>query len=74
VAEKWMKKAFGAHPGRLHRALGVPEGEKIPEGKMEQARGSKDPHMRKMAALAGTGKRFGGKRKGRKKSRASSRR
>lgn len=25
------------HPGQLHRDLGVPQGEKIPEGKLEAA-------------------------------------
>lgn len=40
------------HPGALHRALGVPEGQKIPTEKMAQARNSDDPHMRKMAAYA----------------------
>lgn len=59
---KWMQKAFSAHPGRLHRALGVPEGEKIPEGKLRKAEHSKSGHMRKMAALAETGKRFGSHR------------
>lgn len=27
--------SFNVHKGALHRALGVPEGEKIPESKME---------------------------------------
>lgn len=27
--------SFNIHKGALHRALGVPEGEKIPESKME---------------------------------------
>lgn len=70
MAEKWMQKAFGAHPGRLHRALNVKEGEKIPESKLASAESSKDPHKRKMASLARTGKRFTGKRH---KSRGSSR-
>jgi hypothetical protein len=26
--------SFSVHPGALHRALGVPEGEKIPESKL----------------------------------------
>lgn len=71
MAEKWMQKAFDAHPGRLHRALGVPEGEKIPESKMEGAAHSKDPHMRQMANLAAKGKRYGGggRHKGRSKGR-----
>jgi len=28
------KGSFTEHPGALHRALGVPEGEKIPESKL----------------------------------------
>ena len=40
------------HPGALHRALGVPESQKIPADKMAQAQNSNDPHMRKMAAYA----------------------
>jgi len=71
MPEKWMKKAFGKNPGKLHRRLGVPEGEKIPAGKIAQAAGSKDPSLRKEAALAKTGKRYAGKRH---KSRGASRR
>lgn len=40
--------------GALHRALGVPEGQKIPAAKMAAARNSSDPTTRKQAALAGT--------------------
>lgn len=50
---KWIAKAI-EHKGALHRALGVPEGEKIPADKMEAARHSKNPRIRKMAALAHT--------------------
>ena len=57
---KWMGKAFGAHTGRLHRALGVAEDEPIPGYKLQEARHSDDPHMRRMASLARTGKRFAG--------------
>ncbi len=28
--KKWMQKAFGKHPGALHRMLGVPLGKPIP--------------------------------------------
>jgi hypothetical protein len=41
-----------SHRGRLHRALGVPEGEKIPAAKLEAARHSKNVHMREMAQFA----------------------
>ena len=50
---KWIKKAI-KHKGALHRTLGVPEGEKIPEAKLEAAAHSKDPTTRKRAALAET--------------------
>ena len=62
MAEHWMQKAFSAHPGRLHRALGVPEGQKIPASKMAKAKHSKSGHMRKMANLAMRGKEASGKR------------
>ena len=40
--------------GGLHRALGVPEGEKIPADKLEQARHSENPHLAHMANFAHT--------------------
>jgi hypothetical protein len=40
--------------GALHRALHVPEGEKIPAKKLAKAEHSKNPTMRKRAALAET--------------------
>ena len=46
------KGGFSIHKGALHRALGVPEGQKIPAKKMAQARKSKNPHVRRMAASA----------------------
>lgn len=42
------------HPGALHKTLGVPEGEKIPEKKLEKAEHSKNPLTRKRADLAKT--------------------
>jgi hypothetical protein len=42
------------HPGALHRALHVPEGEKIPAAKMAKASHSESPRMRKMVSLAKT--------------------
>lgn len=57
-SRKWIKGAI-KHPGALHRALGVPEGEKIPAGKMAAAKRSKNPRIRKMAGLAGTLSRLG---------------
>jgi hypothetical protein len=40
--------------GVLHRALGVPEDQPIPEAKLEEAKRSKDPQLRRMAHRAET--------------------
>lgn len=40
--------------GGLHRALGVPEGEKIPAEKLAAARNSKNEHVKHMANFAHT--------------------
>jgi hypothetical protein len=53
-----LKKALSANPGGLHRALKVPEGQKIPAGELARARKSKDKHVRQMANLATTAKKF----------------
>lgn len=53
MAKKWIKGAI-KNPGGLHRALGVPEGQKIPADKMAAAKNSKNPRVRRMAALAHT--------------------
>lgn len=52
---KWIGGAI-KHPGKLHRALGVPEGEKIPAKKMAEARrkAKTSPSMAKMVSLAST--------------------
>ena len=60
---KWMSKAFGKNPGKLHRELHVPEGEKIPEAKLQKAEHSDDPTLRKEAALAETGKKYASNRR-----------
>lgn len=50
------KKDFhpGGHKGKLHRELGVPEGKKIPHGKLEKAMHSKDREVRDDAIRANT--------------------
>jgi hypothetical protein len=53
MAEKWIAGAI-KHPGKLHRELGVPQGEKIPAKKMAKAAKSKSPTIRKEVALAKT--------------------
>lgn len=50
------------HKGRLHRALGVPEGKPIPEGKLEKAAHSSSSHMRHMAQFAENVKGLGHKK------------
>jgi hypothetical protein len=47
-----------SHKGRLHKALGVPEGKPIPAAKLASALNSSDPHVRKMAQFAKTAKGF----------------
>lgn len=53
MAKKWIQKAI-KHPGSLHKALGVPAGEKIPAKKLAKAAKSKSPALRKKVALAKT--------------------
>ena len=60
--EHWMQEAFSKNKGKLHRKLGVSQNERIPASKLAEAASSKDPSLRKEAALARTGKRFAGKR------------
>ena len=52
MAKNWIKGAI-KHPGALHRALGVPEGEKIPAGKLAAAK-EKGGRVGRMANLAST--------------------
>lgn len=40
------------HKGALHRALHIPQGQKIPDATLQGARHSRNAHMRKMANLA----------------------
>jgi hypothetical protein len=51
MAEKFIQKAI-RHPGALHRDLGVPEGQKIPAGKLAAATHSKNPKVKKRALFA----------------------
>lgn len=41
-----------SHKGKLHKALGVPEGQKIPAGKLAAALSSKSESLRKQAQFA----------------------
>lgn len=55
--KNWIAGAI-KKPGALHRALHVPQDEKIPESKLQKAEHSKNPLMRKRARLAETLKSF----------------
>ena len=65
--KKWIQGAI-KHPGALHKSLHVPEGEKIPEKKLEKAAHSKNPTLAKRARLAETlgrmNRKSGGRTKG----------
>lgn len=47
-----------SHKGLLHKNLGVPEGEKIPAGKLAAAKKSRDPAVRKRATFAANAKKW----------------
>jgi hypothetical protein len=51
---KWIQKATAKNKGALHKTLGVPKGEKIPEKKLEKATHSKNPTTVKRANMAKT--------------------
>lgn len=59
MAEHFMQKMFSKHPGKLHRELGVPIGEKIPASKLAKAAKSKSPTIRKEVVAARTGAKYG---------------
>jgi hypothetical protein len=54
MGDKWIQKAVSKHPGKLHRKLGVPQGEKIPAKKLARAEHSKNTTISREANLAKT--------------------
>lgn len=46
------KGSFSVRPGALHRALGVPVGEKLGQARIGAALHSSNPRIRRMAASA----------------------
>lgn len=54
-----MAAAFGAHPGALHRELGVPAGKRIPGSKLETHAGDSTKTKRRKN-LAKIGRKYGG--------------
>jgi len=57
----WIQKAI-EKPGALHRALGIPPGEKIP-AKMLKVKPSDSPRLKKMKILAQTLRKIAKRRK-----------
>ena len=51
--KKWIQ-AMNMKKGALHKEMGIPEGKKIPEKKLEKAEKSKNPLLAKRANLAKT--------------------
>jgi hypothetical protein len=57
--EKWIQKALPpSSKGKLHEALGVPQGQKIPLKKLKRAEHSSNPKIARQAHLAATLKSF----------------
>jgi hypothetical protein len=56
MAEKWIQKAI-KHPSALHKEMGVPQGKKIPQKKLQSA-AKKPGLLGKRARLAETLKGF----------------
>lgn len=51
--KKWIQQAISpSTKGNFHKALGIPQGQKIPESRIKSAEKSSNPHMRKMANFA----------------------
>ena len=46
------KGSWTSHPGRLHRELGVPEGEKLGAKRIDSALNSENPQTRRDARAA----------------------
>lgn len=44
----------GGHKGKLHREMGIPEGQKIPQGRLTAATHSSNPEIRRDAIRART--------------------
>jgi hypothetical protein len=61
MAKNWIAGATKSKGG-LHRALGVPVGKTIPASKLEAAKKSKNPKIKKEAILAQTLKNLGRKK------------
>lgn len=57
AGKHWTPKSKfhpGGEKGKLHRELGIPEGEKIPAGRLAAATRSRNPEIRRDAIRAKT--------------------
>jgi hypothetical protein len=52
VVDLGKKGSFKVRKGALHRALGVPEGEKLGQDRIRKALKSRNPEIRRMARSA----------------------
>ena len=56
--KRWKTKAqmakVGGEKGKLHRELGIPEGDKIPKARLHEAANSKNPEIARDAKRAET--------------------
>jgi hypothetical protein len=52
VVDLGKKGSFKIHKGLLHKHLGIPEGEKIPQERLREALHSKNPDIRDEARSA----------------------
>jgi hypothetical protein len=57
MADRWIGK-MDLKKGALHRELGVPSSQKIPESKLDAASHSDNPTLRRRANLAKTFRSF----------------
>lgn len=58
MAEKWIQGAV-KRPGELHRDLGIPQGQPIPEARLQEALHSSNPKVRQRANFARNVRRLG---------------
>lgn len=58
MARNWIKSAV-KRPGALRKSLHVRKGQKIPARKLQQALHSRNPKLRRRAALAKTLRKLG---------------
>lgn len=63
MAKNWIAGAVGKSPGALHKEMGIPQGQKIPAGKLASA-ANKGGKLGKRARLAQTLEKIGSARTG----------